>query len=565
MPQPIKKRKRGSAIDAKAARNQIKKLEADLSDKTNLNNIVTILEFTHDEDAQTAHAAIHALHRVFTKLLMNGDLKKPKTQDTSPKAKVSLWLREQYIEYLNHVRSLISNEEPGLQVPALNILMSLLRTESEFAFMESNQYSFPNSFYGLLVDAIIRNPNFSRPLFAAFVDKYVNVYDDLRHYFYKDAAEIMEAELKKTEKQTPTKKKLKGPSTDEQAIMAQNVFSILDAIKSMPTEESEIDEFWTQNPEGEKEDKDGDNEGEFGEDDDNLEDVIGGGLSGDEGEEETTRKLTKKERKAKHPLLQLKVHKRSFSLCWIAMLKLPLTEEIYKKTLLVLHKRVLPHMAEPKMLMDFLTDSYNQGGSISLLALNGLFTLITEHNLDYPDFYQKLYNLLDRDILHVKYRSRFFRLLDIFLASAYLPAGLIASFIKRLARLSLTAPPAASVIVIPFIYNLLQRHPICMKLIHTNSAVGEREDPFVYEEKSPYECKALESSLWEMDTLAEHYYANVSTLAKIFKEQFRKPKYNMEDFLDHTYATFFKNEMDRKRKKEPAMGIDKPTTCTWSI
>ncbi|OAD72257.1 hypothetical protein PHYBLDRAFT_113756, partial [Phycomyces blakesleeanus NRRL 1555(-)] len=478
---------------------QIKKLEADLSDKTNLNNIVTILEFTHDEDAQTAHAAIHALHRVFTKLLMNGDLKKPKTQDTSPKAKVSLWLREQYIEYLNHVRSLISNEEPGLQVPALNILMSLLRTESEFAFMESNQYSFPNSFYGLLVDAIIRNPNFSRPLFAAFVDKYVNVYDDLRHYFYKDAAEIMEAELKKTEKQTPTKKKLKGPSTDEQAIMAQNVFSILDAIKSMPTEESEIDEFWTQNPEGEKEDKD--------------------------------------ERKAKHPLLQLKVHKRSFSLCWIAMLKLPLTEEIYKKTLLVLHKRVLPHMAEPKMLMDFLTDSYNQGGSISLLALNGLFTLITEHNLDYPDFYQKLYNLLDRDILHVKYRSRFFRLLDIFLASAYLPAGLIASFIKRLARLSLTAPPAASVIVIPFIYNLLQRHPICMKLIHTNSAVGEREDPFVYEEKSPYECKALESSLWEMDTLAEHYYANVSTLAKIFKEQFRKPKYNMEDFLDHTYAT----------------------------
>jgi U3 small nucleolar RNA-associated protein 19 len=38
-------------------------------------------------------------------------------------------------------------------------------------------------------------------------------------------------------------------------------------------------------------------------------------------------------------------------------------------------------MAEPKLLMDFLTDSYNVGGAVSLLALNGLFTLITEHNL----------------------------------------------------------------------------------------------------------------------------------------------------------------------------------------
>lgn len=39
-------------------------------------------------------------------------------------------------------------------------------------------------------------------------------------------------------------------------------------------------------------------------------------------------------------------------------------------------------------------------------------------NRDYPDFYHKLYTLLDRNIMHVKYRSRFFRLLDIFLSSS---------------------------------------------------------------------------------------------------------------------------------------------------
>jgi U3 small nucleolar RNA-associated protein 19 len=36
---------------------------------------------------------------------------------------------------------------------------------------------------------------------------------------------------------------------------------------------------------------------------------------------------------------------------------------------------------------------------------------------DYPDFYKRLYGLLDANVLHVKYRARFFRLLDTFLAS----------------------------------------------------------------------------------------------------------------------------------------------------
>lgn len=115
---------------------------------------------------------------------------------------------------------------------------------------------------------------------------------------------------------------------------------------------------------------------------------------------------------------------------------------------------------------------------------------------------------------------------------------MIAAFIKRMGRLSLTAPPAACVIIIPFIYNLLKRHPTCMCLIHSNKTIDNAAtDPFIMEELDPYESKAIDSSLWEVKTLSEHYYANVSTLAKIFSEQFLKPKYNLEDFLDHTYAT----------------------------
>lgn len=113
---------------------------------------------------------------------------------------------------------------------------------------------------------------------------------------------------------------------------------------------------------------------------------------------------------------------------------------------------------------------------------------------------------------------------------------MIAAFIKRMARLALSSPPASIVIIIPFIYNLLKRHPTCMQLIH-GSATSEENDSYNHLEDDPMKCNALQSSLWEMQTLQNHFAPNVSTLAKIFNEQFTKPSYNLEDFLDHTYAT----------------------------
>lgn len=57
----------------------------------------------------------------------------------------------------------------------------------------------------------------------------------------------------------------------------------------------------------------------------------------------------------------------------------------------------------------------------------------------------------------------------------HLPAYLVAAFIKRLARLALTAPPDALLMVMPFIYNLLRRHPSCKVLVHKpGGPEGER-------------------------------------------------------------------------------------------
>ena len=134
---------------------------------------------------------------------------------------------------------------------------------------------------------------------------------------------------------------------------------------------------------------------------------------------------------------------------------------------------------------------------------------------------------------------------------------LLASFLKRLARLSLSAPPAAIVLIIPFTYNILKRHPALMVMIHNpnpSEDIGapytlynmDKEsnlcdlislDPFLADAPNPQQTRALESSLWELYTHTKHYHHAVSVLARVFEGAFTKPAYGMEDFLDHGYAS----------------------------
>ena len=154
--------------------------------------------------------------------------------------------------------------------------------------------------------------------------------------------------------------------------------------------------------------------------------------------------------------------------------------------------------------------------------------------------------MLDNDILHSKQRSRFFRLMHIFLSSTHLPAALVASFIKRLSRLALHAPPAAIVAIVPWIYNMFKSHPTTTFMMHRiPQSTEEREliekqgayDPFDMTEMNPMVTGAIDSCVWELVSLQNHYHPNVASLAKIISEQFTKERYNLDDFLDHSYAS----------------------------
>jgi U3 small nucleolar RNA-associated protein 19 len=251
-------------------------------------------------------------------------------------------------------------------------------------------------------------------------------------------------------------------------------------------------------------------------------------------------------KKITHALYSLSQHKKRAQSAWLALINLEMDKEQRKTILRLTATSIAPWFLKPELLMDFLTDSYDAGGSMSLLALSGVFYLIQEKNLDYPSFYKKLYSLLDSDILHSKHRSRFFRLLDTFLASTHLPAALVASFIKRLSRLALNASPGGIVAVVPWIYNLVKKHPTCSFMIHRETTTTEAkeilekegmDDPFLPDEEDPMETLAIGGSLWEIVMLQSHYHPNVATLAKIISEQFTKHSYNLEDFLDHSYSS----------------------------
>ncbi|KAJ0655888.1 putative nucleolar complex protein [Helianthus annuus] len=102
--------------------------------------------------------------------------------------------------------------------------------------------------------------------------------------------------------------------------------------------------------------------------------------------------------------------KLKFSKAWMAFLTLePLPIDVYKEVLVTLHQAVIPYLSNPKLLSDFLTKSYDIGGVISIMALSSLFILMTEHGFEYPNFYVKLYALLQPSIFIAKHRAKFFQ------------------------------------------------------------------------------------------------------------------------------------------------------------
>ncbi|GMP93428.1 hypothetical protein CsSME_00043278 [Camellia sinensis var. sinensis] len=308
---------------------------------------------------------------------------------------------------------------------------------------------------------------------------------------------------------------------------------------------------------------------------------------GDHKEHSQHPKADDKQNKVLSAVNIAKKMKLKFTKAWISFLRLPLPVDLYKEVLVTLHQAVIPYLSNPIMLCDFLTRSYDIGGVISVMALSSLYILMTQHGLEYPNFYEKLFALLVPSIFMAKHRAKFFELLDSCLKSPLLPAYLAAAFAKKLSRLSLSVPPSGALVIIALIHNLLRRHPSINCLVHRengdgtsrdNSRVedGETEDSctkpeistepeisskksgidhFNNEESNPVKTDAMRSSLWEIDTLRHHYCPPVSrfvlSLENDLTVRSKTTEVAVKDFSSGSYATIFRAEIGRRVKQVP--------------
>ncbi|SGY16295.1 BQ5605_C012g06834 [Microbotryum silenes-dioicae] len=543
---------------------------------------------------QAVHTSLHALKATFEALINHGRLhgvlkrkiapgqgasssssKEQAALEMASVQKVKEWLQERWADYLKQTATVVQGHwDMGVrvrqlitipsvdsipadpptharvhQISALNALMSLLRTESTFltSLHHSRQAQFPSSTLVHILRAILLPQDDEGLIVPEIKDewqKWWNVCDDIRYHFLKGSATLLSSYA--------------SSNQDVPTHLVSNMITLFESLTSMPTVPKELNEWWCSTPTALKSKGDKSNKKrktETGKSKDDGSTGIFDSSSSSESDENAPKMSARDSKKLLPPLLSLSAHRRVFQDCVLALLSLPLDEAQSKRVLSILHRQVLPHMTDPKRLMDWLVDCTTQGGTIAILALNGLFTLMQKHNLEYPNFYSTLYSLLTRSLLHTRYRPRFFRLLIIFLSSTHISASLVASFIKRLSRLALSAPPSAIVTIVPLVYNLLKLHPGCMTLIHNPSPTDEtiHTDPFDPEEKDPNLTRALESSLWEIQSLMQHYLASVAGLAKVFKEVMNKERYGMEDFLDHSFATMFETEATRLIRNAPAL------------
>ncbi|KAK3072482.1 Maturation and nuclear export of 40S ribosomal subunits interacting protein [Teratosphaeriaceae sp. CCFEE 6253] len=476
------------------------------------NNIVELqaLSQKYGTKPKAATLAAVSLCRVFSRLIAEEALVKS-DRSSDPNAQIAKWLRARLRDYEDSLLTLIGTPDDAQESTALTLLMRIVKAETSQGDRRSHlAWATETSTFYRLVKRLVEETE-AEGARQAFVEKYVEEHDDLRFHTFAAIKHLL--------------KSTSDPS--EASTTVGNALDVLSRIEQIPEFEDQLEDWFGEPP-----------------------------------------APTHKQ------LRSLTSHRKIAQEAWLAIFRSPLMP-IHRKRILGIATTVTLPIFSTRLeyLADFLTDSFDAGGSTALLALSSIFHLITKQNLEYPDFYPKLYSLLDDDVLHSRHRSRFFRQLETFMASEHLPAALVASFVKRLARLCLQAPPGAIVWIVPWVYNMMKSHPACTFMLHrpwhpahkiwasTPAPPGvndeaELTDPFSMEEADPMTTGAIDSSLWELQTLQSHYHPNVATLARILGEQFTKRGYQLEDFLDHSYASLLEAELGRELKAGKVVEVE---------
>ncbi|XP_010467482.1 PREDICTED: nucleolar complex protein 4 homolog B-like isoform X2 [Camelina sativa] len=530
---------------------ELKSLGNDLLiSRSHINNLPLLLTFvTPESPPQFVVESLLSLQSFFTPLLSqlpstSSSTPSTKTKD-DPEVVFKAWLRSKFDEFVKLLLDVLVSQqsEDDLRGIVLGTLMEFVKL--------LNVGRFHSSIYQRVLHAIIHSEVDVEIFLDILTSKYFK-YIDVRYFTYismEKFVKTLEASVLSGDRMATENSEAENDPKESLELSVRKLYQVLSQIPP-PEKQAEKShhEMWS---------------------------------GSDESSSEKPKKKKKKTEEQDSTLLSpttiSKRMKLKFTKAWISFLRLPLPLDVYKEVLASIHQTVIPHLSNPTMLCDFLTKSYDIGGVVSVMALSSLFILMTQHGLEYPNFYEKLYALLVPSVFVAKHRAKFLQLLDACLKSSMLPAYLAASFTKKLSRLSLSIPPAGSLVITALIYNLLRRNPTINHLVQetvenaneSNAEADEHNesqpktskkrklgiDYFNNQESDPKKSGALKSSLWEIDTLRHHYCPPVSRFVSSLETDLtiraKTTEMKIEDFSSGSYATIFGDEIRRRVKQVP--------------
>ncbi|KAL8549552.1 hypothetical protein ACS0TY_008402 [Phlomoides rotata] len=527
-----------------------------LSSRAHINNLPILLTFiTPNSPPRYALESLLSLQSFFTPLLPHLPSSNPHSAThPDPDLIYLTWLRSKFDDFIRSLTDLVvsSQSDDAIREVVLDSIMEFVKV--------GNAGKFHSAIYHKLIRAVlVSESEVFDLLLDLLADKYL-IYIDVCYFTYiileKQALTL---ETKDGNVRVHVDNNLQSrPSTE---LSVQKMYKLLSRIPAFEVTEEKL-KMWN--------------------DSGNLSEKCNNKKHATLGDEYAKcQKFNDKVLSSKNAAKKMK---QKFTKAWISFLRLPLPLDVYKEILVTLHQAVIPYLSNPIMLSDFLTRSYDIGGVVSVMALSSLYILMTQHGLEYPNFYNKLYALLEPSVFMAKHRAKFFELLDSCLKSSLLPAYLAAAFCKKLSRLALFAPPSGALVIIALILNLLQRHPSINCLVHreggsdSNRETSEEEkissqsakdcspnrdlfeekpgvDHFKNEESDPKDVNAMRSSLWEIDTLGHHYSPPVSRFVMSLENDLavraRTAEIAVKDFSSGSYATIFNDEIRRRVKQVP--------------
>ncbi|KAJ1943731.1 Maturation and nuclear export of 40S ribosomal subunits interacting protein, partial [Linderina macrospora] len=300
----LKRKRSESKKEDKEAVEQVRKWEANvLGKQQNLNDVVEIMGVAKSDSVEASFVAINALGRIFSALLGKGLMNRTKDAKklaSSAAAQVSDWLRGNYNEYVGLLKGLLGHGDAALQVMALKILMQLVQHEGANLSRLAGAYDFPNDLLQAVLEKVLNSETPSDHLVRTLVDSYIDSYDDIRLYSYRGMARMLSG-------------------SDAGDALVRNMYAVMMAIRSVPQRDgSAYGAFWVDVP------------SESG----GRELAVGSPAQ----------------------------HQKAFTEAWLGLMRQRLDVAMYRQILLGLHRRIIPHMADARHLMDFLTSAYDAGG-----------------------------------------------------------------------------------------------------------------------------------------------------------------------------------------------------------